>query len=40
MEQRLEMGEGSEIARRCWREIKKRAMENEEQLGWEEERIE
>lgn len=40
MEQKLEMGEESEIARRCWREIKKRAMRNEEGLGWEEERIE
>lgn len=40
MEQKLEMRERSEIARRCWREIKERAMRNEKRLGWEEERIE
>lgn len=40
MEQKLEMRKGSEIARRCWKEIKERAMKNEEKFGWEEERIE
>lgn len=40
MEQRFEMEEGSEIARRYWKEIKERAMRNGERSEWKEERIE
>lgn len=34
------MREGSEIARKYWREIKERVMRNGDRSGWEKERIE
>lgn len=40
MEQRFKMGEGNEITRRCWREIRKKAIGNGEKSGWKEKRIE
>lgn len=39
-EERLERGEGSEIARRCWEEIKERTVGTKELSKWEQERIE
>jgi len=38
-EERLERGEGSRIARLCWREIKNRAIEGGGMSKWEKERV-
>jgi len=37
-EERLAEGRGSELARRCWEELKERARRGEEMLEWEKER--